>query len=117
MRTKPEEFNRYEKSLLLYLEARLVDNMGRVAGCQMNTEDWNIAEKLEKEGLLETGRLTMKIIEGFRGNTLSRCHSHWVRFTSDITWNLVAQFRRERSDIWINKDKEKLEAEMTKNNR
>lgn len=117
MRTKPEEFNRYEKSLLKYFECRLVDNMGRVAGCQMNKQDMDIAKALQEEGFLEFGRLTQAAIDSFRGRGLTDCHTHWVRFTSDITWNLVAQFRREQSEHWINESKDKLEAEMTKNNR
>ena len=117
MRTKPEEFNRYEKSLLKYFECRLVDNMGRVAGCQVNKQDIEIAKALQEEGFIEFGRLTMETIESYKVKSLSEQHVYWVRFTSDITWILVAQFRREQSEHWINESKDKLESEMTKNNR
>lgn len=114
MRTKPEEFNRQEQSLLLFFETRLVDYCGRVACVHMNGEDFEIAEKLEEEGLLQFGRLKMEVIDGFRGHSLSQCHTHWVRFSPEA-WTIVAQLRRERSDRMLTRDKDKLEAEMTKN--
>lgn len=114
MRSKPEEFDRREQSLLLYFETRLVDYVGRVASVQMNGDDMEIAKKLEEEGLLQFGRLTMAAIDSFRGHSLTQRYTHWVRFSPEA-WTIVHQLRRERSDKMLAKDKDILESEMTKN--
>lgn len=115
MRTEPEEFNVDERNLLLFLETCLVDGYGRVASVHMNAINFDLAEKMQKEGLISFGRLTMKAIRVFNNNhpSISRQYTHWVRFT-DKAWNIVHQLRRQRSDRMIESIEEQLESEKTR---
>jgi len=114
MRTKIDEFNKNEKSLLLFFEDCLVNKSGRVSSVHMNKEDMIIAEKFVEEGLIDFGRLTFEIIEKFKKMTINYNlgPTHWVRFT-DEAWILAHQLRKIKSNKYIESIKQKLEEEMT----
>jgi hypothetical protein len=99
-------------STLLYLETCLVDHLGRVEGRRINKDDLDIIEKLIKEKFIDFGRLKFDIIESHRGSSF--IPTHWVRFSSNA-WILTHKLRYERSERMIEKEKEKLLVEMTKN--
>ncbi len=55
-----ELMSKDEKGLLLFLETRAVDYGGRVNLQHMNDIDMGIAERWDKEGFLEFGRIVMR---------------------------------------------------------
>jgi hypothetical protein len=114
MRETLDQYDRNERSLLLFFETRLVDYQGRVASIHMNAEDMVIAEKFMSEGLIQFGRLGWNVIESFKELGLTNRHTHWVRF-SELAWKLSAEERRARSERMLARDYEKLEAEKTAN--
>jgi hypothetical protein len=103
-------YTRGEKSILLYAESCLVDNLGRLASIKMNGEDLTNLEKLKAEGLLDYGRLPCAEIKRLSKffNRLTT-PTHWVSF-SDETWTIVAAMRKERAD----KGKEELQKKLEK---
>ena len=110
MRKNIALYSRAEKSILLYAETCLVDNLGRMNGIKMNQEDMDNLEKLKMEGLLDYGRLPFKVIERL-SKTFGRLTTptHWVSF-SDETWAIVGAMRKERAD----KGKEEFQKMMEK---
>ena len=113
MRTNLAEYTNEEKSLLLYLETRLVDHMGRVDGRNINAEDCDIAKKLMEEGLIEFGRISMRIILSQQKKGLFFNNTNWVRFT-DLAWKLTHEERRLRSERMIEHNYQELEVEMAR---
>lgn len=98
MRKDISLYTRAEKSILLYAETCLVDNLGRMNSIKMNEEDFDNLKKMKEEGLLDFGRLPFKEIERlsklFNRLTLP---TYWVSF-SDETWAIVGAMRKERAD-------------------
>ena len=86
---KLEEMTRDEKSLLLFLETRVVDYWGKVDTRHMNDEDMEIARRWSKEGFIEFGRIAFKDV--------SKRGTHWCRL-SEKAWRLVHQERRIRAE-------------------
>jgi len=76
-----------EKSLLLFLETRAVDYDGRVKTAHMNKEDFEIAERWNKDGFVQFGRI--------RASDINNDGSHWVRL-SDQAWISAHSLRQER---------------------
>jgi len=110
MRKNIALYTRAEKSILLYAESCLVDNLGRMSNIKMNEEDFDNLKKLKEEGLLDFGRLPFKEIERLQKyfNRLT-LPTHWVSF-SDETWEIVGAMRKERAD----KGKEELQKKLEK---
>lgn len=82
-----------ERSLLLYLETRVVDHGGLVDIIHMNKEDMNIAEKWNKEEFAKFGRIRFRSITKEKGRT--SCVSHWCEL-SEEAWNLAHAERKAR---------------------
>lgn len=98
MRTNISEFDRQEKSILLYAEDCIVNNLGRMNPLKMNELDFLNLKKMKEEGLLDFGRLPFHEIERLQKyfNKLT-LPTHWVSFTDDslsLTWLM----RKERGD-------------------
>jgi len=109
------QLTRDERSILLYLEACLVDQLGRAEGQRMNEDDFKAIEILKKKGLIKGfGRIKYRAVQKLRYGPSAKVYTNWVRLT-DKGWKVVHQLRKERSDRMIEKDKKSLEAEMTKN--
>lgn len=83
-----------EKSLLLYFESRCVDNRGSVDGRKMNEIDFEIANRWDKIGFIQFGRVDSKIMLEYIEN--QRPISHWVEL-SDEAWKLAHEERRARA--------------------
>ena len=82
-------FNKMEKSLLLYLESRAVDNAGKIDSRQINEEDrLKIAEWVE-DGFIESGRIAYSSIS-------NRNESTWVKLSNDAHRE-AARLRKERA--------------------
>lgn len=114
MRLLISEYDKDERSLLLFLETRLVDYQGRVASVHMNAEDFEIVKKWVAEGLISFGRLTFDVVEASKGKPLTLRHTHWVRF-SETAWELAHIERKARSERMLTRDYQKLENEKTSN--
>jgi len=98
MRTNISEFTRQEKSILLYAEDCLVNNLGRMVAIKMNEEDFVNLKRMQEEGLLHYGRLPWKEIERLKKyfNSLT-LPSYYVAFT-DEAYTLAFAMRRERAN-------------------
>lgn len=103
-------YSRAEKSILLYAESCLVDNLGRMSNIRMNEEDFENLKKLKEERLVDFGRLPFHEIERL-SKVFGRLTvpTHWVSF-SDETWAIVWAMRKERAD----KGKEELQKKLEK---
>jgi hypothetical protein len=93
-------YTKAEKSVLLYMETCMVDGFGKIESRRMNQEDWEAIETIAKEGLITCERLPAKIIMKYQKISIGRLCTHIVTFT-DLAWELVGKFRRERSDRMI----------------
>lgn len=82
-----KDMDKNERSLLLFFETCVVDFTGRVDARRMNQIDEEIAQRWNKEGFLEYGRIAFKD-HNSQG-------SKWVEFTEE-TWTLAHQERRAR---------------------
>jgi hypothetical protein len=86
-----------ERSLLLYLETRMVDYDGIIDPRMMNEPDFEIAKRWDREGFIKFGRLKMREIkfldEKFRN---AKTRTHAVRFTTKA-WEAAHRERRARS--------------------
>ena len=94
-----------EASLLLYLEARMVDNDGTVDPRMMNKTDFDIAERWGRSGFIEFGRLKAREIEYLASKLPASSgrpspRSHYVRFTPQA-WEAAHRERRARSERTI----------------
>lgn len=91
-----EKMTKDEKSLLLYLETRVVDYGGRVNTIHMNRDDMKIAEKWNKSKFVRFGRIVMR-----HHNSDG---THWC-ILSDEAWKLVHQERKNRhARLWLSKN-------------
>lgn len=59
---KLSDLSKDERSLLLYLECRAVDNSGVVQTAHMNDEDSAIAQRWKDEGFIRYGRIKFDLI-------------------------------------------------------
>ncbi len=89
--------NKGQQSLLMFLETRIVDHAGKVAGAHMNGEDFDQAQSWREEGLIKFGRIPTADINRPQIAHRSGTNTNWVRFT-DEAWKLAHRFRRERGD-------------------
>lgn len=87
--------NKDELSLLLYLEARLVDGSGLIDPRNMNSDDFKIAERWNREGFIKFGRLKMREIEALPQGRPPL--THYVRFTLRA-WEAAHRERRARAE-------------------
>lgn len=78
--------NSNERNLLLYLETRAVDHGGLVDAKHMNTEDFDMAEKWNKEGFVKFGRIKFHSIA---------VSSHWCELSKEA-WKLAHAERRAK---------------------
>jgi hypothetical protein len=78
-----------ERSLLLYLETRLVDHYGRVNGLNIKIADMAIIEKRKDAEFVNFGRIC--------SDDISTDGSLWVTF-SDGAWRSAHAERRARAD-------------------
>lgn len=101
-----EEYSKDFKSLIMYFETCMVDSCGKVKGCKINAEEFDMAKQLTAEGLIEFGRLKFHEERSLRKIDMQNGYTHYVRF-SEKAWTLAHKFRRERSQDWILRDVEK----------
>lgn len=85
---KLEELTKDERNLLLYLECRCTDDGGAVDPRHMNEQDFETAEKWNREEFIKFGRISSGFISSHR--------THWVQF-SDEAWELAHEERRARA--------------------
>lgn len=78
-----------QKSLVLYLETRIVDHSGRVDARHMNEDDFEQAEAWARAGFIGFGRIIAK--DATAGG------AHWARFT-DEAWAAAHGERRAKAD-------------------
>ena len=87
-----------EKSLLMYLETRMVDYGGSVDSRRMNKDDFEIAEKWNEVGFIKFGRICFKDIaamrEQFGAGVIG--FTHWCYF-SDEAWTAAHEERKARA--------------------
>jgi len=77
-----------ERSLLLFLESRAVDNSGRVQTVHMNFDDMKTTERWNKEDFVKYGRIASE--------DLNKYGTHWCQL-SDEAWQLAAAERKARA--------------------
>lgn len=93
------DMTRNEKSLLLYLETRAVDNGGKVDVRCMNKEDMETAKHWNDDGFVKFGRLGSSYI--CKPDKTSKS-THFV-VLSDAAWETVHQLRQKRADRVLSK--------------
>jgi len=81
-------------SLALFLETQLVDHGGTVVIAHMNSEDMEIAKKMEEEELITFKRLSGSYVFDRKRN--SRKVSYRVEF-NDKMWEIAHKERRDRA--------------------
>jgi len=93
---KLSEMSKDEQSLLLYLEARVVDNSGSLDTRHTNDSDRKILEFWAENGFIKYGRITFK--------DATRIHAtNWCQFSPEA-WDLAHQERRDRAKrMWKNR--------------
>lgn len=89
---KLEDLSKVEKVVLLFLEACAVEYGGTVDTDQMSKYAFLIAEKWNREGFINFGRIAYKDIPDKFSHYK---FSHFV-FLSENAWSLAHQERRER---------------------
>ena len=95
MKKEIKNMSKDERSLLLFLETRVVDYGGRVNLAHMNEEDMNIAEKWDKEGFIGFGRIVMR--------NHNPDGTNWCRL-SEKAWDLAHEERKARAKrMWENR--------------
>jgi len=104
VKVKPEDLTRAERSVLLYAESCLVDNLGRLESRKMNDEDIEALKSLKGKGIVQDfGRLAWKVVEYYMTLGTSNKPTHYIRLT-DEGWKLAHQLRKERSKRLINEN-------------
>jgi hypothetical protein len=97
-----ETMTKNERSLLLFFENCSVDKWGKIDVKHMNEEDNKIAEKWNKEGFIEFGRIASKYITGL--DAKYSVSTHWCKL-SDEAWKLAHAERKARGiRIWNQRD-------------
>ena len=88
-----ETMTKDEKSLLLFLETRAVDQSGKVQTEHMNDDDRKIVERWNSEGFVRYGRVASE--------DLNKHGTHWCHL-SDEAWALAHAERKARAArLWI----------------
>ncbi|MDW5419120.1 hypothetical protein R6242_21335 [Iodobacter sp. CM08] len=87
---KFQDLTKTDKSILLYMETRIVDFGGFLDGNKMNQADLESAHFFKTSGVIEFGRIPAKLLEAAKPST------YWVTFTNEA-WELAHALRRERS--------------------
>ena len=89
------EMSKDERSLLLFLETCAVDHAGRVNADHTNAEDFEIAERWNKEGFIDFGRIYSK--------DCNHHGSNWCKL-SEEAFQLAHEERQERAHrMWVAK--------------
>ena len=91
-----------QRSLLLYLEARSVDNSGRVDGQHMNGDDFEQAAAWHDAGFIGFGRIASE--------DCSEYGSYWVTL-SDAAWEAAHRERRASAERMLAKRNYRTTAE------
>jgi len=93
MKKSLNELTREERSLLLYLEGRVVDNSGSLDMNHVDFLDRKILEFWAKNGFIEYGRIAYK--------DAMRIHAaEWCRLSPEA-WALAHEERRARAErVW-----------------
>ena len=81
--------SKQERSIILYLESRLVDQAGLFFGRVFTAEDWKHIARLEKGGLFKVHQIPPAIQSKLPGSN----YTHWVDF-EDTAWILAHELRR-----------------------
>ena len=76
--------SKQERSIILYLESRLVDQAGLFFGRVFTAEDWKHIARLEKGGLFKVHQIPPAIQSKLPGSN----YTHWVDF-EDTAWILA----------------------------
>lgn len=84
------ELTKDDRSLLLYLESRAVDNSGAVHTQHMNADDMAIAEKWNADGFVSFGRIASEYLPLPSGST------HWC-VLSEAAWQAAHDERQARA--------------------
>lgn len=107
--------SRDELNLLLYLEARAVDDQGSIDMIHINDNDIKIIKTWNKNGFIQYGRIVFKDAKRLSRN--GHRITHWCRL-SPTAWNLAHQERLDRAErmwkkrSWLTTD-EKKEKQMS----
>jgi hypothetical protein len=92
---KLSEMTTTERSLLLYLETRVVDYGGRVNQKHMNSDDRTILDRWVESKFVSFGRIIVA--------DHNRDGTHWVRLSGDA-WDLAHMERLARgARMWSNR--------------
>ena len=87
-----EAMTKDERSLLLFFETRAVDHAGKVQTLHINDEDYEIADRWNKEGFIAFGRIAREDCD--------RYGTHWCQL-SEEAWSLAHAERRIRAgNLW-----------------
>lgn len=86
-------WNKDERSLIVYLETRMVDHSGVVNLAHLNDTDRTTIEGWVARGLIEWGRLTDASIKNSDGRT--KIETHWV-ILSEEALDIAYAERRAR---------------------
>lgn len=87
-----------EKSLLIYLETRMVDYAGTIDFVHLNDADNIILAEWKAAGFITLHRLTYKSIQTLNMKSVSS-----VIMLSDEAWELAWQCRKERANRLLSK--------------
>lgn len=92
-----DKMTKDERSLLLYLETRAVDQGGLVDIRHMNGEDIKIAHEWDKEGFINYGRVCFEDAQRLsQGGMAGKKNTAWVEL-SEEAWTLVHAERKARA--------------------
>lgn len=105
-----EKMTKDERSLLLYLESRAVDQGGLVDTRHMNSDDIKIAQKWDEEGFIKYGRVCFKDAQRLSNPGLGgKKNTAWVEL-SDEAWLVAHAERKERAlRMWEKRSWKKTE--------
>ncbi len=82
--------DKYERSLLLFLETCVVDQSGRVNTAHMNAEDMAIAKRWDEEGFVRFKRIHSSLLSSSGGA------AYWAELSGDA-WDAAAEERKARA--------------------
>ena len=96
MRRETEVETRDERSLLMYLESRSVDQQGSLDSVQMNHEDAEILKEWKEKGFVEIGRICSEDLGRFKSSRTSNVYT-WVRLSPEA-FELATELRRAKAE-------------------
>jgi len=95
MKRSLEMLSKDERSLLLYLETRAVDEGGSINTLHLNDIDKRIIKSWFKSGFIEYGRIVHEDVERFSSST--KRFTNWCRLGPEA-WDLAHEERRARAE-------------------